>query len=250
MITVKKLESLKARVRVRKIGEIFHSASFSSFSKEYLESVLALLLKEDMVGDADGALIMRFYQKGGKEDFEDIYYKTLEILGEAKADWDIVDDNGVFDVSKRTIFEHYLYLDHLRSPYNVGSIFRNAEAFGVKKIILSPGSASPLHNRAERTSRGTNSIVEWDTEENIPELPTFALELGGEDISTFKFPKKGVCIIGSEESGVSKEALSVAEKSLGRVSIKQFGVKGSINVASATAILLNAWANSENNDNK
>lgn len=250
MITIKKLESLKARVRVRKIGEIFHSANFYSFSKEYLESALALLLNEDMVGDDDRALIMKFYQKGEKEDFEDIYYKTLEILGEAKADWDIVDDSGAFDVSKRTVFDHYLYLDHLRSPYNVGSIFRNAEAFGVKKIIVSPGSASPLHNRAERTSRGTNSIIEWETSENIPSLPTFALELGGEDISTFNFPSRGICIIGSEESGVSKEALRVAEKSLGRVSIKQFGVKGSINVASATAILLNAWANSTNKDNK
>ena len=117
----------------------------------------------------------------------------------------------------------------------------------MKKIFLSPGSASPLHERAKRTSRGTIDALLWETAEldNI-DMPIFALETGGEDITSFSFPKRGLCIIGSEEEGVSREALERAESSLGRVSIKQFGVKGSINVASAVAILLHYWSKEEN----
>ena len=148
--------------------------------------------------------------------------------------------------SKREIKDHYLYLDHLRSPYNIGSIFRSAESFGIKKIYISPGSASPEHPRAVKTSRMTTEGVAWKEEEleNI-DLPVFALELGGKDISEFEFPEKGICIIGSEETGVSPEALRIADASLGRVSIKQYGAKGSINVSAATAILLHRWMESD-----
>ena len=84
-----------------------------------------------------------------------------------------------------------------------------------------------------------SEIEEMDTS-----LPVFALEVGGVDIDTFDFPEKGICIIGNEESGVSPSALKIADMSLGRVSIRQYGAKGSINVASATSIMLSLWANS------
>ena len=75
-------------------------------------------------------------------------------------------------------------------------------------------------------------------------IPVFALEVGGRDITEFEFPDYGICIIGNEESGVSPSSLKAADRSLGRVSIRQYGAKGSINVASAAAIMLSAWANS------
>ena len=247
MITIKKIKTLKPRVRVRKLGEILHLATYSTLDKDYVDSAYRALLEEELLSNEDRRLIESFYKKGGKEDLDDIYYRTLTILGESPADWDIRDDSGNIKWDERTVFDHYLYLDHLRSPYNVGSIFRSSEAFGVKKIFLSPGSASPLHERAKRTSRGTIDAIEWETAEldNI-DMPIFALETGGEDITSFSFPKRGLCIIGSEEEGVSREALERAESSLGRVSIKQFGVKGSINVASAVAILLHYWSKEEN----
>lgn len=243
MITLKKIKSLKPRVRVRKLGQIFHLATYSTLEKDYVDGAYRALLEEELLSDEDKRLIESFYRKGEKEDLDDIYYRTLTILGESPADWDVRDDSGNIKWDERTIFDHYLYLDHLRSPYNVGSIFRSSEAFGVKKIFLSPGSASPLHERAKRTSRGTVDALSWETEEleNI-DMPIFALETGGVDISSFAFPKRGICIIGSEEEGVSREALKRAQYSLGRVSIKQFGVKGSINVASAVAILLHYWS--------
>ncbi len=76
-------------------------------------------------------------------------------------------------------------------------------------------------------------------------MPVFALETGGKELKKFSFPENGIAIIGSEETGVSPEALSLAMSSWGICSIKQYGAKGSLNVASATAILLNAWMENE-----
>ena len=69
--------------------------------------------------------------------------------------------------------------------------------------------------------------------------PVFVLETGGTDIADFVFPKEGTVIIGSEELGVSPEALARAE--YGRVSIPMTGLKASLNVGVAFGILMQAW---------
>ena len=248
MLTIKKINTLKPRVRVRKLGAIFHEAYLGvSFDESYLKECMELLLSQELITEEDRKDIFLFSEKG-REGWEDIYYRTLYILGEAPADWDRVTETGEKDWSQRKVFNHYLYLDHLRSPYNVGSIFRSAESFGVGKIFIAPGTADPLHPRSIRTSRNTVEGVEWewrDISSIDEELPVFALELGGKDLWDFEFPKKGICILGSEESGVSKEALERADRSFGRFSIRQYGAKGSINVASAASILMEHWIERE-----
>ncbi|MBR7078947.1 MAG: TrmH family RNA methyltransferase, partial [Treponema sp.] len=72
--------------------------------------------------------------------------------------------------------------------------------------------------------------------------PVFVLETGGTPIQEFDFPKKGIVIIGSEELGVSPEALNRATH--GTVSIPMTGLKASLNVGVAFGILMQAWVNS------
>lgn len=248
MISAKKIRTLKPRVQLRRAADVFHEAAASDPGKEYLDEILSIVLSSDLVCDEDEDKIRWFYEKGDSLSFEDIYYHILTILGDAPADWDARDEEGRIDWSRREVREHYLFLDHLRSPYNVGAVFRNAEAFGVKGISIAPGTASPEHPRAVRTSRSTVEGIPWDVKEisSIPDdMPVFALELGGEDIDDFRFPESGLCIIGSEEDGISREARERAEASLGLVSIRQYGAKGSINVASAAAIMLYKWMEAE-----
>ena len=71
------------------------------------------------------------------------------------------------------------------------------------------------------------------------DLPVFALETGGTDINEFKFPERGICIIGSEELGVSPEAL--ARATYGTVTIPMKGLKASLNVGVAFGILMQKW---------
>lgn len=248
MLRVKKLASLKERVQLRKIGGIFHEDKL--YDDEYLGDVFKLLLENELLNDDDKSKLSSFYLTKKSTYGDDIYYYLLDKLGESVADWDFKGEDGNVLWEKRRILNHSLYLDHIRSPYNVGSIFRSAESFCVKSIYLAPGTASPEHPRAVRTSRDTVHGVDWRVceLEDIESRPVFALELGGVDIKDFDFPKDAICIVGSEESGVSKEALALADSSLGRVSIKECGAKGSINVSAATSILLYEWMERELDD--
>jgi len=174
-----------------------------------------------------------------------VRYGVMAALGIVPADWDFFDpESGLLSRSQDAVLPISLYLDDIRSPYNVGSIFRTAEAFGVRQLYLSQFTADAEHNRALRTSMGATNVVPWRREslEVVAEdRPVFALELGGIDIEEFPFPSKGVAVLGSEELGISPEARRIAEQSAGIVSIPLRGAKGSLNVAAACGILLQAW---------
>ena len=76
----------------------------------------------------------------------------------------------------------------------------------------------------------------------MPDLPVFALETGGTPIKDFIFPQKGIVIIGSEELGISPEALAQADH--GTVTVPMTGIKASLNVGVAFGILMHAWTQS------
>ncbi|NBK21469.1 MAG: TrmH family RNA methyltransferase, partial [Spirochaetia bacterium] len=151
--------------------------------------------------------------------------------------------------SKRVILPHILILDRLRSPFNVGSIFRSADSFGIREIWLVEGTASVTHPRSVKSARGCIDTVSycWFSESaliekiNASSIALFALELGGSALESFPFPRSGAAVIGSEEMGVSPALLSLCDQSLGRVSIALGGTKGSLNVSVATGIMLQKW---------
>ena len=237
MITLRKIKNLERRTQLRRLGGVFHLVSKGEECPS-LDSYFAYflsLLPEDRKREAEHA-----YSKGR---LDDLYYLAIDLLGEAVADWDLKYSLNV-EGRKETKFPISLYLDGIRSPYNVGSIFRSAECFGVERIYLRPGAADPFHERAVRTSMGTIDDVShlYAELDEVEEGNVFALELGGEDISSFKFPKSGICIVGSEEDGVSKEGREMAERSLGIVSIPLYGKKGSLNVSQSVSILLYMWS--------
>jgi len=172
----------------------------------------------------------------------------LAETGKEPADWDFTGADGRLDIEKRQVFDGMqVYMEDIRSPFNVGAMFRTAESFGVEKIILSPFCADPRHKRAERTAMGCIDIVPWERRElfaSPPDIsvPVFALETGGVPLEEFSFPRRGILIAGSEELGVSPRALAAADASLGRVSISCYGTKASLNVSVAFGIALQKWA--------
>jgi len=164
-------------------------------------------------------------------------------VGKQVADWDFIDGSGQFNPAERFFFPGVcIYLEDIRSPFNVGSIFRVAESFGVELILISPLSAHPEHPRAKRSAMGCDSLVRWQ-QGRIEDLTgnIFALEKGGEDLASFVFPQAGTMILGSEELGVSPPALAISKKSSGRLTIPTIGLKGSLNVGTAFAIAMHEW---------
>lgn len=172
-------------------------------------------------------------------------HALLAEVGVPQADWDLLDpQGGGLDGKRRSALPGTaLYLEDVRSPFNVGTIFRSAEAFGIGKLIVSPGSADPRHPRAERSAMGCVEVLPWERRElsgPADLADCFALELGGTDLGDFEFPEAGTCVLGSEELGVRPETLAAC--GLGRASIPLSGAKASLNVAVAAGILLERWA--------
>lgn len=136
----------------------------------------------------------------------------------------------------------YVYAEDIRAPFNLGSIFRTAEAFGAEKLLLSDGCVSPEQPRAQRSAMGCTRFLPWEycsLDALPPDMPVFALETGGTAITSFHFPRQGVVLVGSEELGLSAEALK--RVTAGIVSIPMKGVKASLNVAVAFGILMQYW---------
>ncbi|HAX37830.1 MAG TPA: TrmH family RNA methyltransferase [Spirochaetaceae bacterium] len=170
--------------------------------------------------------------------------RSLEAAaGVSPSDWDFADPSSLaLDAGSRRFFPGVrAYLDDVRSPFNVGSIFRTADAFGVAELLLSPFTADPAHPRASRSAMGATAVIPW-RRQAVAELPAappgIALELRGQNLDDFEFPECGVVFIGSEELGVSPEGLS---RCAHRVSIPMLGAKGSLNVGVAFGVFMNAW---------
>lgn len=180
----------------------------------------------------------------------------LQIIGTFPAEWDLViapHKNNLQDgtVIKRDFYPGVsVYAEDIRSPFNIGSIFRTAEGMGAENVYISPCCVDPNHPRAIRSGMGCIETMGWKqlSLDELPKaVPIFALETGGTDIEEFPFPKEGICIIGSEELGVSPEALKKA--TYGTVSIPMKGLKASLNVGVAFGILMQKWVESLNKTN-
>ena len=167
--------------------------------------------------------------------------------GLSPADWDLREPLGLaLAASERRVFPGVrAYLEDLRSPFNVGSIFRSADAFGFSELLLSGFTADPAHPRAARSAMGAVEAVAWRRvglealeAEREAGGAVLALELRGEPIDGFEFPERGIVVVGSEELGVSPEAMALCSAT---VSVPMLGAKGSLNAGVAFGVLANAW---------
>lgn len=258
MITIRKLSKLPPMSALRKSARLLQGfeqdlASEISINPIYLKDLISFILSSPELNSEELNQIKTITMEPENSRKEllkkcnDLRHLLLKHLKEEPADWDLLTRNSsendrVLENNRNNLpFE--IFLDDIRSPFNVGSIFRSSESFNVSKILLSPGTASPTHTRALRSSMGCTEIIPWEIVncQNMVNKNIFALELNGEPMDQFNFPEKGIVIIGSEELGVSPECLKMADNSYGRVSIPLSGTKGSINVSVAFGILMYNW---------
>ncbi|MDR2393858.1 MAG: TrmH family RNA methyltransferase [Treponema sp.] len=268
MIPLDKLATFPPSLRLRKIAKIFGEAEYrlslgidlSTEAYGYLVRILEFLIPDSGFAPGMTSAIRDAYRTLKttvplhRQDLSRILNRIRHLLlaetGQSPADWDFIDYTGKLDPGKRRCFPGMkVYLEDIRSPFNVGAIFRTAESFGVETIFLSPWCADPNHPRSTRTAMGCVSILAWERlsqdrgfSTSLFEDPCFALETGGTALGDFTFPLQGILIVGSEELGVSPQALAAADASLGRVSIPTYGTKGSLNASVAFGIALQSWA--------
>ena len=142
-----------------------------------------------------------------------------------------------------------LWLDGVGNPHNLGAILRSAAHFGVGAVLLPKHSTLALSGAAARVAEGGADAVPFvrlGREDNsIAQLhgAGFALAAtvvrGGSDLFKAPLPQRLVYVLGAEAEGMSPDLAKACDL---RLSIPGTGVVDSLNVASATAVLLAQWA--------
>ncbi|GII78054.1 tRNA/rRNA methyltransferase [Sphaerisporangium rufum] len=137
-------------------------------------------------------------------------------------------------------------LESVTGPYNVGSIFRTAAAFGAERLWLAGNATPPTNPKVQKTALGTDRLVPWEEAGSGADAvraarqdgyTVVAVELTGDAVPLHRARlDRDVCLVlGSEDHGCSPAVLQAADEVL---YIPQVGRVGSFNVGVAGAIVL------------
>lgn len=140
-----------------------------------------------------------------------------------------------------------LVLHNIRSLYNLGAIFRTAEAAGVEEVILSGLTAVPPRPEIKKTALGALNSLQWQNISNLPDFlrkkkeeryTVVALEQTSTASNLYEQPLAFplVVILGHEREGVEPAILSLCDQ---HIHLPQFGTSvRSLNVSVAGGIFL------------
>lgn len=140
----------------------------------------------------------------------------------------------------------HLILDNLRSSFNVGSLFRTAEAIGVKEVHLCGYTPTPDNSKTAKSALGTDKWIKWKYWESSLECID-SLKSQGIEILAFETEKNaqslsnideiGECaiVLGNEKYGLNESVLNRASHIL---KIDLGGKKNSLNVGTCGAIAM------------
>ena len=165
-----------------------------------------------------------------------------------KLSMDELNRKSVDEFKEAKKFPVVVILENIRSAYNVGSVFRTADAFLIEFIFITGYTAKPPHKEISKTALGAQDSVDWKyfatTKEAVEQLKkdgykVYAVEqvtgsISLENISDFSLEKIAF-IFGNEVSGVDEQIISLCD---GSVEIPQYGMKHSLNISVAAGIVL------------
>lgn len=137
-------------------------------------------------------------------------------------------------------------LDNVRDPGNLGTIIRLCDWFGVTYLICSYETVDCYNAKAVQAAMGSLarvSVIYVDLPEFLfrVKVPVFASDAEGRTVYTAKLPKKAVLVMGNEANGISESILSMVQERLAIPNFSRLQQTESLNVATATAILLSEF---------
>ena len=166
-------------------------------------------------------------------------------LGAAELRTTTPSEEDVKKIKKNPI---YIILDNVLDTYNVGSIFRLADAVAARKVILCGATETPPSSRIKKASVNTTEWVTWEYAETAVEainnlqltvnnLQVIVIEQDGKSVpydkADYKLPI--ALVVGNETTGVSKEVLETVDQI---VELPMWGVNKSLNVMVSLGIVL------------
>lgn len=155
------------------------------------------------------------------------------------------DERIVKNIKKNPV---YIVLDNVLDTYNVGSLFRLADAVAAEQIFLCGNTETPPNTRIKKASINTWQWVKWQYAETAvdalqelkaksEELKVVVVEQDEKSIPLKEFKPEFplAVVVGNETYGVSREALDAADTI---VELPMFGVNKSLNVMVSCGIVL------------
>lgn len=139
-----------------------------------------------------------------------------------------------------------LALDDVNDPGNLGTIIRLCDWFGVEQLVCSKNTVDCYNAKVVQASMGSLTrisvkYVDLVTFLSKAELPVFTADMKGENIYNTNLPKEAILVMGNEANGISN---AVRELISNQLTIPRFGKiqeTESLNVATATAIMLSEF---------
>lgn len=141
-----------------------------------------------------------------------------------------------------------IILDNIRSLNNIGSVFRTADAFLVKKIYLCGITAKPPHKDIQKTALGATESVDWEYAENVMDVVTKLQNEGvfvasieqaelAVNLNDFSVRKEMTyaIIFGNEVKGVQQKVVTASDAV---IEIPQFGTKHSLNISVSVGVVV------------
>lgn len=167
---------------------------------------------------------------------------------------------SVLEMGRMTVDEYkkslktplVVVLDHVRSLYNVGSVFRTADAFRLSGVCLCGITARPPHPEIHKTALGAEDSVDWKYFEHTEDCVTWLRQQGYTvlaieqcegstmlndyqlSIVNCQLPKIAI-ILGNEVKGVQQQVVDMCD---GCIEIPQYGTKHSMNVSVTAGIVI------------
>ncbi len=138
----------------------------------------------------------------------------------------------------------FVICQDIRSLFNVGSIFRTADAFGADKIYLAGITGKPPRNEISKVALGAENYIPWEharqasrlirrlKKENI-RIVALEQSKGSRNLSAFKPRFPLALVIGNEPGGLPARILKLCDEI---IEIKMYGKKESLNVGVAFGI--------------
>lgn len=135
-------------------------------------------------------------------------------------------------------------LENTERDFNMGTIVRSANAFGVRRVIVI--------GRRQWNKRGAMATDKYLHVEYLPTTAEFVERMreegrsivaidnvpGSVKLAQTELPRDAVLVFGQEGPGISEELIEAADVI---VAIEQFGSTRSINVGAAATVAMYAW---------
>lgn len=246
-----------SKAKVEEIYRLFEGLEKDShdglFDKQLLEHLIECIAELEKSDDPILKKLSK-YQHHLKSDMTLRHFATIAVPFERYLKKNVQDDDFLVSTTDRDhlvmqrVPLHFV-IDNMRSAFNVGSIFRTADTLGAQKIWLTGYTPTPHQVQVERAALGATLIIDWQTSsfkeaiENLKQsgFHIVALETSSKalDISyPFQENKPTAFVVGNERFGLEQDQLTLCDE-IRRIPV--FGIKNSLNAATAAAIAGYEW---------